>query len=39
MGKKETKEKNKFFIYKINRLKNKIFISDSNNRKMKFIKK
>ena len=39
MGKKETQEKNKYFIYKINGLKNKIFISDSNNKKMKFIKK
>ena len=34
-----SQEKNKFFIYKINGLKNKIFISDSNNKKMKFVKK
>ena len=38
-GKKETQEKNKYFIHKINGLKNKIFISDSNNKKIKFIKK
>ena len=40
MGKKEgIQEKNKYFIYKINGLKNKIFISDANNKKMKFVKK
>ena len=34
-----TQEKNKYFIYKINGLKNKIFITDANNKKMKFVKK
>ena len=37
--KEGTQEKNKYFIYKINGLKNKIFISDANNKKMKFVKK
>ena len=37
--KKEFQDKNKHFIYKINGLKNQIFISDINNKKMKFVKK
>ena len=37
--KENTQEKNKYFIYKINGVKNKIFISDANNKKMKFVKK
>ena len=33
------KDKNKYFIYKINSLKNKTSISDNNNKKMKYVKK
>jgi len=35
----DKKEKSKYLIYKINGYKNKIFISNSNNKKMKFVKK
>ena len=40
MNKKDgTQEKNKYSIHKMNCLKNKAFISDTNNKKMKFVKK
>ena len=40
VNKKEgTQEKNKYSINKINGLKNKAFINDTNNKKMKFVKK
>ena len=37
--KDDTQDKNKYLIYKINGFKNKIIISDGNNKKMKFVKK
>ena len=37
--KDDNKEKNKYLIYKISGLKNKIIINDGNNKKMKFVKK